>query len=180
MHWVLMTCLMVFSFSANGEEMTDAESGLGPVSHLIGKWRGVGRGRWGDSSAETEFAWTLDKHFIQGRGRSVYPRQEKNPDGEIHDYISIYSYDTHSGTIVMRELDNEGFAITYYLDKSSSKGNEWVFVAGQLENVPVGWKARLTLIFKAENEYHERFELDTNGKGYREYLTTQYLRVSKN
>lgn len=179
MRWFLATFLMVFAWPAVGDEMTAVQAGLEPVARLNGKWHGVGHGRWGESSAEIEFGWTLDGHFIHGRGRSVYPRQERNPDGEIHDFISFYSYDTNRGTIVLRELDNEGFASTYYLDESSSTDNELVFVAEYMENVPAGWKARLTLIFRADTEYHERFELDTDGAGYKEYLTTRYLRVSE-
>lgn len=39
---------------------------------LVGEWRGVGDGKWGNNSAERKYTWVFDKTFIHGYGRSVY------------------------------------------------------------------------------------------------------------
>lgn len=50
-------------------------------------------------------------------------------------------------------------------------------VVTHLENVPPGWHARYTYTFAQPDEYRELFELDPNGKGFRPYTATRFLRV---
>jgi hypothetical protein len=51
-------------------------------------------------------------------------------------------------------------------------------VAESLENVPKGWKARYMVTRKSADEYHERLELDPDGKGFKPYVTNRFLKVS--
>ncbi len=81
--------------------------------------------------------------------------------------------------LVKREFDNEAFVATYYLDAESSTDRRLVFVAENLENVPTGWRARVTLVTIGEDEFHELFELDTAKGEFELYLTTRFLRMSK-
>ena len=145
---------------------------------LLGEWRGVGDGKWGENSAQRKYSNVLDGTFVQGHGRSVYPKQEKNPRGEIHESIDMFSFDVNRKTIVLRQFDNEAFVTTYYLIPETSSPNRLVFVSGHLENVPIGWRARVLFEFQGEDEFHEYFELDTNKGSFERYLTTRFLRIS--
>lgn len=145
---------------------------------LLGEWRGVGDGKWGESSAERTYSKVLDGTFVQGRGRSVYPKQDKNPTGEIHKSIDMFSFDMNRKTIVLRQFDNEAFVTTYYLIPETSSLNRLEFESEHLENVPIGWRARVLFEFQGEDEFHEHFALDTNKGSFEHYLTTRFLRVS--
>lgn len=154
------------------------EGALDRLQVLVGTWQGAGDGKWGSSSAEREYAWVFGGVFIRGSGRSVYPKQDRNKAGEIHESIDMYSYDGQRNTIVLRQFDNESFVTTYYLNLKASTADAFVFEAEHLENVPLGWRARVTFDFKGSDEFHEHFDLDTAKGSYDRYLTTRFRRVS--
>ncbi len=155
------------------------EVSLERMSFLLGEWRGVGEGKWGQSASERSYSSVFDGTFIQGQGRSVYPRQEKNPAGEIHQTIDLYSFDQNRKTVVLRQFDNEGFVTTYYLNLESLTGDKMEFVAEHLENVPASWRARVTFQTGEDGELLEHFDLDTATGAFQRYLTTRFYRVSE-
>lgn len=108
-------------------------------------------------------------------GRSVYPKQEANKDGEVHTSLDIWSYDKTRKVLVLRQFDSLGFVSTYVQDVAASSATRIVMVSEHLENVPAGWRARYTYEFVGPDEYRERFELDF-GKGYELYVAGKYLR----
>jgi hypothetical protein len=173
---LLLTALVTLAPQARAQEPAFTPS-LETLRPLVGEWRGVGQGRWGEFSAECSFAFVLDGRFLQNRGLGVYPRQEKNEDGEIHRTLDLFSFDQRRETLVLRELDNEGFATTYYMDRSASSPQRLVFLAEHLENVPEGWGARITYELLGDDEYHETFELDTDERGFRHFLRIRFLRL---
>lgn len=150
---------------------------LKELQWLIGDWRGLGEGEPGRSASERHAELALDGHFVSVQGRSVYPKQDRNPNGEVHGEIDLWSYDRSRKTLVLRQFDTLGFVGTYVLDKAASSANKWVLVAESLENVPQGWRARYTYTLKAPNEYHEMLELDADGKGFTPYLSNRFLKV---
>ncbi len=54
--------------------------------------------------------------YLHVDGQSVYPKQEKNPKGEIHTSMDIWSVDRRRGALVLRTFDNLGFVTTYVED----------------------------------------------------------------
>jgi hypothetical protein len=162
MRWLVSLAAIVFAGGIHAAEPMD---GLAELRWLVGEWRGVGQGDPGTSAAE------------RAEGRSVYPKQEKNPKGEVHAQLDLWSYDKARGSIVLREFDTLGFVGTYVLDKAASGPDRWVLVAESLENVPRGWKARYVFTRKSDDEYHEMLELDPEGKGFQPYVTNRFLRL---
>jgi hypothetical protein len=150
---------------------------LGELRWMIGDWRGVGEGDPGTSGSERHVDSFLDGKYIRVQGSSVYPKQEKNPKGEVHAELDLWSYDRARKLIAFRQFDTLGFVGTYILDKAASAPDRWVLVAESLENVPAGWKARYTFTRKSDDEYHELLELDPDGKGFKPYVTNRFLRV---
>ncbi|HEU5137675.1 MAG TPA: hypothetical protein VFU13_21210 [Steroidobacteraceae bacterium] len=151
--------------------------GLAELRWLVGEWRGVGEGDPGTSGSERHIDSFLDGKYIRASGRSVYPRQEKNPKGEIHEELDVWSFDRARSAIVFRQFDTLGFVGTYVHDKASSSADRWVLTAELLENVPKDWKARYIITRKSNDEYHEQLELDPDGKGFKPYVTNRFLKM---
>ena len=144
---------------------------------LAGDWRGVGEGEPGTSASERHIEPVLGGRFLRADGRSVYPRQERNPNGEIHTQMDVWSYDAARDAIVLREFDDLGFAATYVMDTESSTEDRLVLIGEHLENVPQGWRARYAFAFVPPDEFHETLELDADGQGFTPYVTNRYLRI---
>jgi hypothetical protein len=155
-----------------------AKDGLAELRWMEGDWRGVGEGDPGTSGSERHSDSYLDAKYMRTTGLSVYPKQEKNPKGEVHAQLNLWSFDRARSAIIMREFDTLGFVGTYVLDKAASAPGRWVLVAESLENVPKGWKARYVFTRKSDDEYHEMLELDPDGKGFKPYVTNRFLKVS--
>ncbi len=158
-----------------GDVKSDKLSG---VSWLVGDWEGVAEGQPGTSASTRHARRVHNGNFIVIEGRSVYPKQEKNKSGEVHTSTDFWSFDKQRNLIVMRQFDNLGFVSTYVQDRAASKDGRLVLVSEHLENVPKGWKARFTYSYKAPDEYHELFELDS-GKGFELYVLGMRLRVEQ-
>src|SRR5690349_2130355 len=99
--WTLALMLLASSV-LTAEPRTD---GLAPLRWLVGEWRGVGQGDPGISGSERHVDSYLDGKYIRSQGRSVYPKQEKNPNGEVHAELDIWSYDEARATLVFRQFD---------------------------------------------------------------------------
>jgi|CXWL01.1.fsa_nt_gi hypothetical protein len=151
---------------------------LAGLHWLQGQWVGIGEGEPGRSAAQRSIECMLDCRYLRSEGRSVYPKQEKNKDGEIHEAMDIWSFDRKRKKLVLRTFDNLGF-VTTYVQQDGAAPDTLVLVAEHLENVPSGWKARYTYTFAAPDEYREQFELDPDGKGYQPYTSNRFLRVGE-
>jgi hypothetical protein len=176
MRWILGLGVITLAVGVHAAE--PKADGLAELRWLVGEWRGVGQGDPGTSGSERHVDFYLDGKYIRTQGRSVYPKQEKNPKGEIHAELDLWSYDKARGSVVFRQFDTLGFVGTYVLDKAASGPDRWVLVAESLENVPQGWKARYVFTRKSDDEYHEMLELDPDGKGFRPYVTNRFLKVT--
>jgi hypothetical protein len=176
MRWILSLVVLLLTAVAQGAD--PAADGLAELRWLVGEWRGVGQGDPGTSGSERHTDSYLDGQYLRSQGRSVYPKQEKNPNGEVHAQLDLWSYDKARASIVLRQFDTLGFVGTYVLDQAASGPGRWVLVAESLENVPQGWKARYVFTRKSDDEYHEMLELDPDGKGFQPYVTNRFLRVT--
>lgn len=150
---------------------------LAKVAWLQGRWAGVGEGEPGTSATERHIQCALSCRYLRVDGRSVYPKQEKNAKGEIHQAMDIWSFDRKRSKLVLRTFDNLGFTTTYVEDTEAGNDTMLVMTAEYMENVPAGWQARYTYTFAPPNEYRELFELDPNGEGFQTYVSNRFLRV---
>jgi hypothetical protein len=143
---------------------------------FIGNWEGTGDGVPGKSTVEREYAFTLNKKFINVLNKAVYPPQEKNPKGEIHDDIGMVSYDSNRKKFVFRQFHVEGFINQYINESISDDGKTIVFITESIENIPNGWRARETYNIINENEFTEIFELSEPGKDFKIYSQSTFKR----
>ncbi|HGY55503.1 MAG TPA: hypothetical protein ENK44_07380 [Caldithrix abyssi] len=144
--------------------------------YFLGAWDGVETGRSGYGKGSREYKLILNEQYLFFSNRSVFKPQEKNPTGEIHEDWTFFSYDRIRNTYVVRQFNSEGFINQFVLDSLSADTSTFVFVTEQLENLPAGFKARLTYIIQNENEFNEKFELAPPGQGYQLFLNNFWKR----
>ncbi len=86
-------------------------------------------------------------------------------DAEVHEDIGFFSFDDDAGTLVLRELHNEGYAITYR--QVVSAGGGLVFESEHIENPdPATLRARLSL-WPAGDALRETLELASGDGPFR-------------
>jgi IstB-like ATP binding protein len=64
---------------------------------------------------EREYTEMFGSRFIHVRNRSTYAPQEKNPKGEVHEDLGVFSYDGARKRIVLRQFHVEGFVNQYVM-----------------------------------------------------------------
>ncbi len=149
-----------------------------PIKFLVGEWEGTSHGQAGQGKVTRDYAFVLEGRFLQARNKSVYPPQEKNPKGEVHQDWGLFSYDRGRQRLVLRQFHVEGF-VNQYVQDTSPDARSTVFVSEAIENIPKGWRARETYILMNENEFIERFELAEPGKDFDLYSESRLFRKTK-
>lgn len=149
---------------------------LSAVQPLVGKWQGTAEGQPGTGTLTREYRAVLRDRFIEEINRSVYPPQEKNPKGEIHEHRGFFSFDNARKTVIFRQFHGEGFVNQYVLEPTTKPG-VLVFVSEAIENIPNGYRARETYTFIGENEFEEVFEIAEPGKDFALYSKARLKRV---
>jgi hypothetical protein len=81
---------------------------LQPLAFLVGRWEGSSEGQPGRATVQREYTGILNSRFIRARNRSVYLPQEKNPKGETHEDLGVFSFDKSRGRAVFRQFHVEG------------------------------------------------------------------------
>jgi len=149
----------------------------GALRQLEGDWKGSGNGEPGVSTSERHYSFILGGRFLQGRNRSVYEPQEKNPKGEIHENLDYFSYDRSRKKLVLRQFHVEGFVNQYVRIDPGEDPGTIVFETESIENIPAGWKAKETYKLLDTGEWKETFELAAPGKPYEVYTQTRLTKV---
>jgi len=149
---------------------------LAPVARLVGTWIGTSEGQPGKGQVERHYERVLGSRFIQVRNRSTYPPQEKNPKGETHEDDGFFSFDRSRKRLVFRQFHSEGFVNTYAQETDAKPGTV-AMISEAIENIPVGYRARVTYVFHGPDEIEEVFELAEPGKSFEIYSRTRLKRV---
>ncbi len=124
---------------------------------LEGTWTGQGDGMSGVSNVTQTYAFILGSKFMEMRTRSEFKPQEKNPKGEIHEDLGLFSYDGARKTFVLRSFYVEGFVNRYVLEEISTDGRTLTFVTEAVENAPPGTKAKLVFIWDGKRVLEQSF-----------------------
>jgi hypothetical protein len=111
----------------------------------------------------------LNGNFIQIRNRAAYAPQAKSPQGEIHEDLGFISYNQIGKKFTLRQFHVEGTIVEYNLESISPDGKRFVFVSFEIENIPVGWRAREVYQIVSDDEYVETFEMAAPGKDFTVY-----------
>jgi hypothetical protein len=172
---VAVCCLLGISTVASATQ-SSAVANLTAVQPFVGKWQGTSEGQPGNGTLTREYRLVLGDRFIEETNRSVYPPQEKNPKGEVHEHRSFFSFDRAKKTVIFRQFHIESFVIQYALQPTSKPG-VLVFVSESIENIPAGYRARETYTFVDANQIEEAFEIAEPGKDFVLYSKALLKRV---
>lgn len=147
------------------------------LKFFVGHWQGTTQGKPGRGKGEREYQFVLGGRFLRATNHTVYPPQEKNPKGEVHEDLGLYSYDARRRKFVLRQFHVEGFVNEYVEQGSAADRKTLVFVTEGIENTPDGWRARETYKVVNQNEYTETFELAEPQKEFEVYAQSRWKRV---
>jgi hypothetical protein len=149
---------------------------LQPLAFLVGRWEGSSEGQPGRGTVQREYTRILNSRFIRAQNRSVYPPQGKNPKGETHEDLGVFSFDKSRGRAVLRQFHGEGYVNQYVADADPPPGRV-VFTSEAIENIPPGYRARETYVVLGPDEFEEVFELAEPGKPFELYSRAHLTRV---
>lgn len=147
------------------------------LRYFLGSWEGQGSGKPGNSRCERSYELVLNDQFIRVTSRSVYPPQELNPEGEIHDEIGFFSYDGVREKFVFREFHVEGYVNQYTFEPQWKDDRTLEMVSEAIENFNPGWRARTTYEILSENVFRETFDLSGPGREWACFITNEMKRV---
>ena len=113
---------------------------------------------------------------MQVSHKAVYPPQEKNPKGEIHEDAAFLSFDRgreeiRHAAVSHRRLREPLCAGTYQRGRAHADLRH-----GAIENIPPGWRGRETYRFASDDEFTETFELAAPGKDFTVYSVARFTR----
>jgi hypothetical protein len=143
---------------------------------LLGSWTGDAQGEPGIGRADRVYGFVLRERYLEIRNRTIYPPQDKNPEGEVHEDLGLLSYDKHRKMYVLREFHVEGFVIHYLLDLAEVDRGRIVMTSEAIENIAPGWRARTTYHILGPDQFREEFDLAGPGKEWERYSTTEFQR----
>ena len=148
-----------------------------PLNFLIGKWEGNGTGKFGDSKIEREYEYLMGGTYIIGKNTSTYEKQEKNPEGEIHDHWDIISYDKVRAKYVFRQFHAEDITNTFSLDSLNAANGNLEFESESIENFRKGWRAKEVYKIISKDEFIEIFYLASPGNDYTQFVKSSFKRI---
>jgi hypothetical protein len=153
---------VVFSFGAQQPE--SPADVWQPFKFFVGQWEGRGEGTPGISLGRQEWAFVLGGKFLQVRNEARFDPQQKNPKGEVHEDWGFISYDQVRKAYVFRQFHVEGFVNQYVCAGPVGDGKTFVFLSEAIENLPPGFKARLTYRILDDTSFEQTFDLAPPGK----------------
>lgn len=148
---------------------------LQPLAFLIGRWEGTSEGQPGVARVQREYTAVLNSRFIRVQNQSVYEPQARNPKGEVHEDLGMFSFDSGRKRLVFRQFHKEGFVNQYVHDPTET--GKVVFTTEAIENIPVGWRARETYVVHGSDAFEEVFELAEAGKPFEVYSHARFRRA---
>ena len=140
---VIIMLLLPGILFAQTEEKKDVWE---PFRYFIGSWAGTSEGIPGSSELDAHFKFVLNEKYLEARYKAVFPPNEKNPKGEIHEDFGFISYDTFRNKFVYRQFNIEGFVNQYVLDSISDDGKTIVFITESVEKEIIRKRSRMVSV----------------------------------
>lgn len=143
---------------------------------FLGEWYGQESGLPGIGQGTRIYEMLFDGAYIHFRNNSEFQPQPQNPTGEVHREWGFFSFNKIDSSFYLREFHSEGYVNTYRLDSLSADGSRFVFISRAIENLPEGFRARLTLQFFRPNQFEEVFEIAAPGRNFKEIIRNIWLK----
>jgi hypothetical protein len=160
----LSLAILTVVFSLRAQQPESPQDVWQPFKFFVGQWEGRGEGEPGISHGRQEWEFVLGGKYLQVKNEARFEPQEKNPKGEVHEDWGFISYDRVRKAYVLRQFNIEGFVNQYVCTGPAGDGKTFVFLSEAIENIPPGFKARLTYRILDENTFEQTFDLAPPGK----------------
>ena len=147
------------------------------AQRLLGRWEGPATGRPGSGQQVREYKEILGGRFILGTDVTRWEPTREEPDGFVHEDLSVLGLDKSARQLVMRSFHGEGFVHEYRSVEAALDGSRIVFEATQVENGPPGMQARETLVFDGPAALESTFELAMPGGNFEPYTHERLRRT---
>jgi len=149
------------------------------LNRLIGRWKSEVKGKAGLGKGSREYSKILQGNYLFCTNKAIFEPQDQNPKGEVHEDWGFFNYNSLEDTIKLRVFYSEGYVSLYALEKFSLKDNEFVFVTIDNDNLPKGFRARLTTCFLSNESFSEKFELASPKEDFDMCITNIWHKESK-
>jgi hypothetical protein len=169
---VFLVLLPSVLFAQTGDKQDPWEA----FRFFVGSWTSTGKGCPGVSTGQREYQFVLKENFLQVTNRSIYEPQEQNPKGEVHQDLGFISHDGIRDAFVWRQFHVEGFVNQYILDSLATDGKTFIFLTESIENIPPGWRGRVTCHILNDDEFDEIFDLAAPEKEFEVYIENHFTR----
>lgn len=147
---------------------------LGPLEWLLGTWRGTAEGAPGKGEQTRRYELILQGRFIMGTNRTVWQPTEAHGEGEVHEDISLFSWDRGAKRAVLHVFYVERFVAEHVGEQLAP--NVWRFTSERVQNGPPGMRSRETFEHRGDLLV-SRFELASGQKDFALYTTETLRRV---
>ncbi len=151
---------------------TPAADKWGPLKLLVGKWKGEIDGKLGTGRGVREYEFIQGGLFLLFRHVSVRLPQEKSPQGDQHEELGVFSFDSERKTIVLREFMSEGIVVR---SPCKVEGMKVECLTEAVESGP-GIRARLVLEITDRYRFTEKYEIAWPGRDFEHYFTNLWTR----
>ncbi len=150
-----------------------------PIRFFVGEWQGTADGQSGTGTVIRSYSFVLKDRFLHEKNVTIYPAQEANKKGEVHEHWSFFSYDRMRKALVLRQFHQEGFVNQYVLNEKESSDRKVIFDSENFENFDNRWKARETYEIHSADDFTETFELAAPEKPFEVYSKSRFQRLKK-
>jgi hypothetical protein len=145
---------------------------LKPFEWLIGTWQGTAEGAPGKGQQTRRYELILRGRFVMGTNRTTWEKTASHPEGEIHEDISLISWDRAAKRFVMHVFYVERFVAEHFGEQLGP--DVWRFTSERVQNGPAGMRSRETFE-RRDGVFVSRFELASANEDFALY-TTETLR----
>jgi hypothetical protein len=167
--------LLVFIPFLGYSQQTPLAQKFAALEYFMGNWESQTTGKAGKGIGKQSFTTEMNGQYIGLDVETKFEPSEKHPEGELHIDKGYISFDAFRKKIIYRQFNIEGYVNQYVL--SIPKEGVFVFETEAVENVPAGFRARITFEIIDENSFKEGFELAAPGKDYSECIYNTWHRV---
>ena len=103
----------------------------GAAQQLVGRWEGRASGRPGSGHQVREYTPILAGRFVLGTDETRWEPSPEEPDGNLHEDLSVLYLDRAADQLVMRSFYSEGLVHEYRCVEAAPDGARLVFEAAQ-------------------------------------------------
>jgi hypothetical protein len=168
--FILILILQFIFLCVSAEEIDK----WGDLKYLEGTWQ---MKKPGVENTQT-YSFFFHNKFLKMKTKVVFAQTEKNPKGEIHEDMGIFSYDAMKKKLVLRSFHIEGFVNQYILSERSKDGKVLTFTTELVENAPPGTKAKLIFEKINDKEFAQKFFVAWPNKGYSCFSDNHFKKIN--